>query len=156
MTRYKDDGNRRYHSLYSYKTGPMAGADVGTKMTMTDTMTAIKVILPECLMCATYTFWVSLRFNFATPCETNNFHFVPILQVRKLKAREMSKDTQLVKELRIQAAPIYCLQGSKLRLFGVSLHHLHTARQFHLCSNSILKISFLTFRKTFDVVCPTS
>ena len=35
--------------------------------------------------------WVPLHFNFAIPCERNILHFVPILQLRKVTAKDMSE-----------------------------------------------------------------
>lgn len=74
------------------------GGEGATKMVM---MTAIRVTVVWMLNICHTLCCLSLHFNFATPCEKHNFHFVPILQVGKLKPRETSEATQLVKELTI-------------------------------------------------------
>lgn len=48
-----------------------------------------------------------ITFQSCHTCEINIFHFVPILQVRKLRPREVSEATEHVKELPVQAAPTF-------------------------------------------------
>lgn len=111
-------------------------------------MTAVRgTVIWMLSMCHTLC-WVWLHFHSAIPCNTKTLYFVPMLQ----RPSEVSEATQHVRGHNLGCSScilLLCPQSSRVSLFGVSLHYLHTtAGQIHLNSNSILRVYLSAFRRT--------